>query len=41
MMRYATPQRDVKFEECFFYTVQDIPGLIEPTKGEWDLQADT
>ena len=28
----------VALEDCRFYTVQDIPGLREPTKGEWDLR---
>jgi len=40
-IRFATPLQDVKFEECLFYTVQDIPGLTEPTKGEWDLRCNT
>ena len=31
--RYAAPLQDVKFEECLFYTIQDIPGLTEPTGG--------
>lgn len=40
-IRYTTPLQDVKFEECLFYTVQDIPGLTEPTNGEWDLRSNT
>ena len=29
---------NITLEDCVFYTVQDIPGLSEPTKGEWDLR---
>ena len=31
-------ERKIAFKDCQFYTVQDIPGLNEPTKGEWDLR---
>lgn len=26
------------FQECSFYTVQEVPGLAEPTDGPWDLR---
>ena len=29
---------DIALEDCRFYSVQDVPGLSEPTKGEWDLR---
>ncbi len=28
----------IPIEDCQFYTVQNVPGLNEPTKGEWDLR---
>ena len=36
---FAKPPSDnISLEDCFFYHVMDIPGLSEPTKGEWDLR---
>ncbi len=35
------PSSNISLEDCSFYTVQDIPGLSEPTKGEWDLRKST
>ena len=36
---FAKPPSDnISLEDCRFYHVQDIPGLSEPTKGEWDLR---
>jgi len=29
---------NISLEDCYFYHVMDIPGLSEPTKGEWDLR---
>ena len=33
-----TDKTDIALEDCRFYSVQDVPGLSEPTKGEWDLR---
>ena len=33
-----SPSDNISLEDCKFYYVQDIPGLSEPTKGEWDLR---
>ena len=36
---FAKPPSDnISLEDCYFYHVMDIPGLSEPTKGEWDLR---
>ena len=36
---FAKPPSDnISLEDCKFYHVLDIPGLSEPTKGEWDLR---
>ena len=32
------PLDNISLEDCMFYHVMDIPGLSEPTKGEWDLR---
>lgn len=34
----GSKQSSIAIEDCEFYTVQNIPGLKEPTKGEWDLR---
>ena len=33
-----SPSDNMSLVDCFFYHVMDIPGLSEPTKGEWDLR---
>ncbi len=36
---FAKPPSDnISLEDCYFYHVMDIPGLSEPTKGNWDLR---
>ena len=36
---FAKPPSDnISLEDCKFYHVMDIPGLSEPTKGDWDLR---
>ena len=36
---FAKPPSDnISLEDCIFYHVMDVPGLSEPTKGEWDLR---
>ena len=36
---FAKPPSDnISLEDCMFYHVIDIPGLSEPTKGDWDLR---
>ncbi len=36
---FAKPPSDnISLEDIMFYHVMDIPGLSEPTKGEWDLR---
>jgi len=32
------PSNSISLEDCEFHYVQDIPGLSEPTKGQWDLR---
>ncbi len=32
------PLDNISLEDCMFYHVMDIPGLSEPTKGDWDLR---
>lgn len=37
---WAIPNyENLSIDDCEFYTVQDVPGLDKPTKGEWDLRA--
>ena len=41
MKNYIVKEKEMKtinFEDCEFYTVQNIPGLSKPTEGEWDLR---
>jgi hypothetical protein len=32
------PTKKISINDCWFYHVQDIPGLSKPTKGIWDLR---
>lgn len=37
-MQFERPRRDVRFEDCFFYHVCDLPG-VGRVGSEWDLRA--
>jgi hypothetical protein len=37
----AVLPKDISLDDCMFYTVQDIPGLANSTKGFWDLRKNT
>ena len=38
-MNYTNrPNKKISIEDCKFYHVQNLPGLSEPTKGDWDLR---
>tara|TARA_B100000900_G_C20576802_1_gene715700 strand:- start:107 stop:934 length:828 start_codon:yes stop_codon:yes gene_type:complete len=32
------PTNEISIDDCWFYHVQDIPGLSKPTEGIWDLR---